>query len=78
MDSDRPQLQLIWGVALVLAGIGVFYKIPQKIPEILATFAQLAAIKYFVYFCFYLIGVMLIGGGIMKIYRCARELKAKR
>jgi hypothetical protein len=69
MDNNRPQLQLMWGAALVAAGIGVFYKIPQKIPEILAAFDQLASIKYFVYFSFYLIGVMLIGGGLAKIFK---------
>ena len=68
MNDRRSQFQLIWGGALVLAGVGVFYRIPQKIPEILAAFEQLAAIKPFVYFCFYLIGLLLIGGGAMKIY----------
>lgn len=69
MGSSRRQMQLIWGIALLLAGIGVFYKIPHKIPEILAAFEQLASIKYFVYFSFYLLGCLLVGGGLMKIFK---------
>ncbi len=59
MENQRSPLQLVWGVALVLAGVGVFYKIPERIPEVLAAFEQLAALKYFVYFCFYLMGILL-------------------
>ena len=73
MQKNRSQMQLLWGVALVLAGVGVFIKIPQKIPEILAAFEQLASIKYFVYFSFYLLGVLLIGGGLIKIFKNIRK-----
>ena len=73
MQKNGSQMQLLWGVALVLAGVGVFIKIPQKIPEILAAFEQLASIKYFVYFSFYLLGVLLIGGGLMKIFKNIRK-----
>jgi hypothetical protein len=68
MKNQRSQFQLIWGAALVLAGLGVFYRIPHKIPEILAAFEQLAAIEPFVYFSFYLLGILLVGGGVLKIY----------
>jgi uncharacterized membrane protein len=75
MNDGQPRLQLIWGVALVLAGLGVFYKIPEKIPQILAAFEQLASIRYFVYFSFYLIGGLLIGGGLMKIVKNIKKLR---
>ncbi|MDJ0783412.1 MAG: hypothetical protein QNJ22_15655 [Desulfosarcinaceae bacterium] len=60
--------QLIWGVALVLAGLGVFYRTSQVMP-------QIAAIDYFsgapwiIRLCLYLMGIILIGGGAKKIVR---------
>ena len=74
-NTKKNNFQLIYGVALILAGLGVFYRIPQVMPKILAM-EQFAALKPFLYFCFYLIGIMLVGGGIKKIqkhYKNSRE-----
>ncbi len=60
-------MQLIWGVALVLAGVGVFYRIPQVWPEI-EKIEFFSSVLPFIRFCFYLIGIMLVGGGTKKIY----------
>jgi len=59
--------QLIWAVALILAGLGVFYRIPQVMPNI-EQIPRFAAASGFIRFCFYFMGLFLIGGGCKKIY----------
>ena len=66
-DKNKTVIQLIWGVALVLAGIGVFFRIPQVMPKI-AQIEHFSGVMFFIRFCFYLIGILLIGGGSIKIY----------
>ena len=65
MVMNKNTIQFIWGGLLILAGIGVFFRIPQVMP-------QIEKIEYFssafVRFCFYLLGILLIGGGAKKIY----------
>lgn len=73
MSDTRNMVQLIWGAALVLAGVGVFYRIPQVMPRI-ATIEQFAAIQIFIRFCFYFMGVLLIGGGAKKIHDNWRKI----
>ena len=69
MADKKNTLQLIWGTLLVLAGIGVFFRIPQLMPKIkkIEQFSSYMFI-YFIYFCFYLVGILLIVGGGRKIY----------
>ena len=67
MAENKNTGQIIWGVALVLAGIGVFYRIPQVAPRI-AAIEQFAPIMTFVKFSFYFMGALLIGGGAKKLY----------
>ena len=65
--AKNKNIQIVWGVVLVLAGIGVFFRIPQVMPEIQKIEHFFSAI-FFIRFCFYLLGVLLIGGGAKKIY----------
>ena len=67
MEKGKKNFQLIWGLALVLAGIGVFYRLPQVWPQI-EKIESFSSILPFIRFCFYIIGIMLIGGGSKKIY----------
>jgi hypothetical protein len=67
MDKYKSKTQLTWGVALVLAGLGVIYRIPQVIPRI-AQFEQFKVGIGFVYFCSYFLALALIFGGGKKIY----------
>jgi cobalamin biosynthesis protein CobD/CbiB len=67
MADKKNTLQLIWGVLLVLAGIGVFFRIPQLMPGI-KKIEQFASYIYFIYFCFYLLAILLIAGGGRKIH----------
>jgi cobalamin biosynthesis protein CobD/CbiB len=64
--------QLIWGVALVIAGLGVFYRIPQVLPQI-ATIEYFSGALWGIRICFYLMGIILIGGGAKKIVRHYRD-----
>ena len=66
-SKDKTAVQLIWGVALVLVGIGVFFRIPQVMPRI-AEIEQFSQVMFFIRFCFYIMGILLIGGGSKKIY----------
>ncbi len=67
MVRNKEKIQLGWGVLLVLAGIGVFFRIPQVMPKI-EQIDQFASATLFIKFCFYFMGVLLIGGGLKKIY----------
>jgi uncharacterized membrane protein HdeD (DUF308 family) len=66
MSDQKNHLQLAWGILLTAAGVGVFFRIPQVMPQI-KTIPQFADIIPFIYFCFYLIGFLLIAGGVRKI-----------
>ena len=67
MADKKNTLQLIWGVLLVLAGIGVLFRIPQIMPAI-KEIEQFTSFIYFIYFCFYLLAILLIAGGGKKVY----------
>lgn len=76
VSQNRARLQVAWGVALVLAGVGVIYRIPQVMPKI-TQIEQFAAASGFVYFCFYMMAVILITGGGKKIYTHLKILTKK-
>ena len=65
--QKKPTLQVIYGIVLTLAGIGVFYRIPQVMPRV-EQIEQFSSVIGFIRFCFYLMGVLLVGGGLKKIY----------
>ncbi|MBW2592116.1 MAG: hypothetical protein JRE58_03780 [Deltaproteobacteria bacterium] len=67
MTVSRDKAQLIWGIVLALTGVGVFFRIPQVMPRI-EQIPHFSSVTIFIRFCFYLMGVMLIGGGIKKIF----------
>ncbi|MCU0557767.1 MAG: hypothetical protein MUF67_10730 [Desulfobacterales bacterium] len=66
MQGSKRNVQIVWGFLLIAAGIGVFIRIPQVMPQI-AQIEHFSSILVFIRFCFYLIGVMLIGGGAKKL-----------
>ena len=65
---DKKKFHLFYGVFLVAVGLGVFYRIPQIMP-------QVAAIEFFsqkqgvLKACFYLLGIFLITAGGIRIYK---------
>lgn len=76
MDKQKILMQLSWGVLLTMAGIAVFFRIPQVMPKI-AQLEQFSSVLFFIRFCFYLLGVLLIGGGVKKIIENYRQLEKK-
>jgi len=70
MNKNQSSLQLIWGAALTTAGVGVFILLPQRMEQIrqLRQAEPYAFDMLFLWFCFGLLGVLLIGGGLRKIY----------
>ena len=71
-DKQANRAQVIWAIALILAGLGVFYRIPQVMPNI-EQIPRFAAASGFIRFCFYFMGIFLIGGGCKKLYRQYRK-----
>ncbi|MDM8549603.1 hypothetical protein QUF72_05980 [Desulfobacterales bacterium HSG2] len=76
MNRSWVVTQLIYGVALLLAGLGIFYMMPQKMSQMEAMEVT-SFYMNFTRFCFYLIGVLLIGGGLKKIYDNYQKLENK-
>jgi hypothetical protein len=74
-DNLRLKLQLVWGVLLVLAGVGLFFRIPQVMPQI-KQIDYFAAVIPFIYFCLYFVAVFLIAGGARKLYLYSQRLKS--
>ena len=67
---------MVWGALLVLAGIGVFFRIPQVMPKI-KTIEYFSSVIWFIYICFYLLGILLIMGGTRKLWENYRKLKGE-
>jgi len=76
MADKKNRLQLIWGVLLLLAGIGVLFRIPQVMPEI-KRIEQFSSYIYFIYFCFYLLAILLIVGGGKKVYTYLKQTNSQ-
>jgi len=77
MEKNRAIIQFVWGIILILAGIGVFYRIPQVMPQI-EKIGQFSSVMFFIRFCFYLLGILLIGGGLKKVYHNYGKLEGKK
>lgn len=71
MPNKNASFQLKWGILLLLAGLGVCFLTPQKMEEI-KQIEHFASYTTFIWFCFYFMGILLVGGGIKKIYQYYR------
>ena len=74
MAEKKNTFQLMWGILLLLAGVGVFFRIPQVMPEI-KKIEHFAPYILFIYFCFYLLAILLIAGGVKKVYHFIKQSK---
>jgi hypothetical protein len=73
MDDLKIKLQLVWGVLLVAAGVGFFFRIPQVMPQI-RQIEYFSGVIPFIYFCMYFVAVFLIVGGVRKLYLNRQKL----
>lgn len=77
MTARRQTIfQIIWGGMLLVAGVGVFFRIPQVMPK-LEQIDGFSSVIIFIRFSFYLIGCLLICGGFMKIRKNYKDLSQK-
>jgi hypothetical protein len=64
-NRSKNNIQLIWGAALILVGISVFFRVPMVVPKLTAMGLSGATIGFFSV-CLYIIGFVLVGGGVRK------------
>lgn len=74
MSEKRTNVQIIWGIALLLMGMGVFFRIPQVMP-VIEQMDQYAPVLPYIRFCLYFMGVFLAAAGIKKIYDHVKTAK---
>jgi hypothetical protein len=72
MKDVKSYIEAIWGGALLLMGVAVMFRIPQIMAK-LSGIKQYESGNPFLQFCLYLIGVLLIGGGIKKLYAVLKQ-----
>lgn len=77
-DSSSPLWQLIWGLALMAAGVGVFLALPARMEQIAALrqAEPYSLDMLFIRFCIGLMGVLLIGGGARKVWAWWRSRRS--
>jgi hypothetical protein len=75
-ENTKATFQLVWGLLLVTAGVGLLFRIPEVMPQIRQIESFSGAIP-FIYFCMYFIAVFLIAGGGRKLYLHGRSLLSK-
>ncbi|MDL2321462.1 hypothetical protein LJC47_03865 [Desulfosarcina sp. OttesenSCG-928-B08] len=71
-SRETRSRQVVWAILLILAGLGVFYRIPQVMPKI-QEIQIFAGASGFIRFCFYFMGIFLVGGGCKKLYQHYRK-----
>jgi steroid 5-alpha reductase family enzyme len=71
LNQSKNYVQLIWGSALAVVGAAVFFRIPQVMPQ-LAQMGLSGTTLWAVRISFYLMGFLLIGGGVRKIIQYFR------
>jgi len=69
---DKKKFRFYYGIVLIAVGLGVFYRIPQVMP-------QIETIEFFrqklllVKLCFYILGLFLVIAGSIRIYQTRKD-----
>jgi hypothetical protein len=69
---DKKKFRFYYGIVLIAVGLGVFYRIPQVMPQI-ETIEFFRQKLFLVKLCFYILGVFLILAGGIRIYRTRKD-----
>jgi len=67
MDKNKATFQIIWGALLALMGIALIFRVPY-VMERIVQIQYYASIKWLIRIILYIVALMLIGGGLRKIY----------
>lgn len=65
--TSAQMIQLIWAVALIAMGVAFFFRIAVVMDKV-AGIETLAAAALLIRLSLYLVSIILIGGGVKKIY----------
>ena len=65
---DKKNFGFYYGIVLVGVGLGVFYRIPQVVQQV-ATIEFFSQSLFLVRLSFYVLGVLLILAGGIRIYK---------
>ncbi len=65
---DKKQLQVGYGILLIITGVGVFFKIPYVMPR-MATINYFANAALVIKFSLYILGGLLVLAGVMKVFK---------
>ena len=65
--TSAQMLQLIWAVALIAMGVAFFFRIAVVMDKV-ADIETLSAAALIIRVALYMVSIILIGGGIKKIY----------
>ena len=76
MDKNKATFQIIWGVLLALMGIALIFRVPYLMERIVQI-QYYASIKWLIRIILYIVALMLIGGGLRKIYDHYKILTAR-
>lgn len=61
----KNNVQIVWGTALILVGVAVFFRIPQVMPQLIEMGLSTAKV-WLIRIGLFIMGFLLVGGGIKK------------
>ncbi len=75
--KEKEWFQVAWGMALVGMGVAVFFRISHVMGKV-SRIAYFAGVPFLIRLSFYLMAILLIGGGIKKVYGASRSWRSEK
>lgn len=69
---DKKKIRFYYGIVLIAVGLGVFYRIPQVMPQI-ETIEFFKQKLFLVKLCFYILGLFLVWAGAIRIFKIYKD-----
>jgi uncharacterized membrane protein len=76
-DIKVSPAKKIWAVLLIIMGVLLFFAVPYKVQQMQEVRNYSTGMLMFIYFCFYLISIILVGGGVKKMINISRNNKTE-